>query len=190
MEARQAELLLTFCPQRASCLPKRPVLKSLLFMSGPREAPERGPLAYQTRQSQSPRSHLSLEAQPPPHPTLSGRRSSKSFKSSGLGNKPLTIDPATVLSVQSKELDNTQLLMLLTRRDLLMPPVFLTTDEQEAPPPLPVVSSEKDSQSSDDESSPTLSESSQSDLTGLLSLLRVQPKPKPFSGLFATPMRA
>ena len=138
----------------------------------------------------SKKSRVSRSPTTTPSDTLSGRRSSKSFKSGGLGNKPLTIDPATVLSVQSNELDNTQLLMLLTRRDLLMPPVFLTSDEHEAPPPPPVVSSEKDSQSSDDESSPTLSESSQSDLTGLLSLLRLQPKSKPFSGSFATPVRS
>lgn len=128
--------------------------------------------------------------------SLSGKTGSKNTKNTSPCNKPpgsVSVDPSMILSVQGRELDDPQLLMLLVRRDLLKPPVFLSTNEQEEAEPSPVVVSDKDSQSSDEESSQSGSEDSQNSITGLLSLLRVQPKPKTFSGYstsFVTPVKA
>ena len=97
----------------------------------------------------------------------------------------------TVLNVPSRELDDAQLLMLLVRRDLLKAPIFKTSDGVE-PENTPMVVSEKDSQSSDDESPQSTSNDNERRLTGLLSLLRVQPKATPphpgFSNAVSTPL--
>ena len=97
----------------------------------------------------------------------------------------------TVLNVPSRGLDDAQLLMLLVRRDLLKAPIFKSLDGVE-PEDVSVVVSDKDSQTSEDESPQSTSDDNERRLTGLLSLLRVQPKATPphleFSNAVSTPV--
>lgn len=86
----------------------------------------------------------------------------------------------TILNVPSQGLDDAQLLMLLVRRDLVRSPVFKALDGLELGDSSVAVS-DRDSQQSVEDDSPqfTSDDNEEGGLTGLLSLLRIQPKVPP-----------
>lgn len=127
-----------------------------------------------TTDTKPKKSRVSHSPTATPSDSLSGKKGSKSTNKPP---EPTGVDPSLVLKVPGEELDNAQLLMLLVRPDLLKPPVFESETTEESSPPPVVVTSDKDSPSSeDDESSQYNPEDSPNSLSGLLSLLRVEPK--------------
>ncbi len=108
------------------------------------------------------------------------KKGSKSSKIASLSTEPplpTGIDPSLVLHDVPRELDDSQLLMLLVRPDLLKPPIFETESKKSDSPP--AATSDKDSPSSeddDDKCSQINSDDSPNSLSGLLSLLRVEPE--------------